>query len=90
IRLLYRDTRFQFSISKRSFLSTFLVGSGFALGWSPCIGPILATILTIAGSRDFGVSECRDGIAGCSGKQFLDGNGAAQLEIWAIDDVFAA
>jgi cytochrome c-type biogenesis protein len=28
------------------------VGSGFALGWSPCIGPILATILTLAGSKD--------------------------------------
>jgi len=52
IRLLYRDTRVQFSIGKRSFLSTFAVGSGFALGWSPCIGPILATILTIAGSRE--------------------------------------
>jgi len=52
IKLLYRDTRMQFSIGKRSFLSTFAVGGGFALGWSPCIGPILATILTIAGSRD--------------------------------------
>jgi cytochrome c-type biogenesis protein len=52
IRLLYRDTRVQFSIGKRSFLSTFAVGGGFALGWSPCIGPILATILTIAGSRE--------------------------------------
>jgi cytochrome c-type biogenesis protein len=28
------------------------VGSGFALGWSPCIGPILATILTVAASRE--------------------------------------
>ena len=52
IRLLYRDTRLQFSMSRRSFLSTFLVGGGFALGWSPCIGPILATILTIAGSSE--------------------------------------
>jgi cytochrome c-type biogenesis protein len=33
-------------------LSSFLVGSGFALGWSPCIGPILATILTVAASRE--------------------------------------
>ncbi len=52
IRALYRDTRFQFKFSRRSFLSTFVVGAGFALGWSPCIGPILATILTIAGSRE--------------------------------------
>jgi cytochrome c-type biogenesis protein len=29
-----------------------LVGAAFALGWSPCIGPILAGILVIAGSKD--------------------------------------
>ncbi|MEE9607225.1 MAG: cytochrome c biogenesis protein CcdA [Myxococcota bacterium] len=52
IKLLYRDTRFQFRLHRRSFLSAFVVGSGFALGWSPCIGPILATILTLAGTRE--------------------------------------
>jgi cytochrome c-type biogenesis protein len=52
IRSLYRDTRFHFKMSERSFLSTFLVGAGFAFGWSPCIGPILSTVLTLAGSRD--------------------------------------
>jgi cytochrome c-type biogenesis protein len=52
IRLLYRDTRFHFKMNRRSFLSSFLVGSGFALGWSPCIGPILATILAVAGHRE--------------------------------------
>jgi cytochrome c-type biogenesis protein len=52
IRLLYRDTRMQFKINERSFLSTFLVGAGFAFGWSPCIGPILSGVLTMAGSRD--------------------------------------
>lgn len=52
IRALYRDTRFQFRLSRYGFLSAFLIGSGFALGWSPCIGPILAMILTLAGSED--------------------------------------
>ncbi|MFP8874656.1 MAG: cytochrome c biogenesis protein CcdA, partial [Myxococcota bacterium] len=52
IRILYRDTRVQLKVNQRSFLSTFLVGSGFALGWSPCIGPILSTVLALAGSRD--------------------------------------
>lgn len=51
IQLLYRDTRWQVSMRERSFLSTFLVGAGFAFGWSPCIGPILGTILTLAGGR---------------------------------------
>lgn len=52
IRALYRDTRMQFQMSEHSFVSSFLIGAGFALGWSPCIGPILATILTLAASED--------------------------------------
>jgi cytochrome c-type biogenesis protein len=52
IRALYRDTRFQFRLGRRSFWSSLVVGAGFAFGWSPCIGPILATILTVAGQRE--------------------------------------
>jgi len=52
IRALYRDTRVHVRIGERSFTSAALVGGGFALGWSPCIGPILATILTVAGARE--------------------------------------
>ena len=52
IRLLYRDTRLQLQTGHRSAISTFLVGAGFALGWSPCIGPILSTVLALAGTRE--------------------------------------
>jgi cytochrome c-type biogenesis protein len=53
IRALYRDTRFQFSgRGRRGTASAALVGAGFALGWSPCIGPILAAILALAGARE--------------------------------------
>jgi cytochrome c-type biogenesis protein len=52
IRALYRDTRFHFQINHHSFVSSMVIGAGFALGWSPCIGPILATILTLAGSEE--------------------------------------
>jgi cytochrome c-type biogenesis protein len=52
IRILYRDTRLELKASDRSFLSTFLVGAGFAFGWSPCIGPILSSVLALAGSRE--------------------------------------
>jgi cytochrome c-type biogenesis protein len=34
------------------FFGTFLVGMAFAAGWSPCIGPLLGSILIIAGSQD--------------------------------------
>lgn len=30
--------------------SSFVIGASFALGWSPCIGPILGTILILAGT----------------------------------------
>src|SRR5262245_44869048 len=52
IPLLYRDTRFHLRTAPRSVLGTFLVGAAFAFGWSPCVGPILGGILTMAGSHD--------------------------------------
>lgn len=45
-----------FSITIPSWLhigtpkSSFLIGGIFALGWSPCIGPILGTLLVLAGT----------------------------------------
>ena len=33
-------------------LGAFAVGTAFALSWTPCVGPMLATILLIAGSHD--------------------------------------
>ena len=33
-------------------IGAFLVGLAFAFGWTPCIGPILAGILVVAGSRE--------------------------------------
>lgn len=33
-------------------LGALFVGIAFAFGWTPCIGPILAGILVVAGSRD--------------------------------------
>ncbi len=44
--------RFNTRFKQRNAINSFLVGAGFALGWSPCIGPPLAMILTIAGSGD--------------------------------------
>ena len=34
------------------FLGAFLVGMAFGAGWSPCIGPLLGSILVIASSRE--------------------------------------
>src|SRR6266545_2820863 len=34
------------------YLGTSLVGVAFAAGWTPCIGPILGTILTLAATAE--------------------------------------
>ncbi len=48
IRSLYRDTRLNFQMQRFGFPAALVVGAAFALGWSPCIGPILASILSLA------------------------------------------
>jgi cytochrome c-type biogenesis protein len=53
LHTLYRDRHFQVgSRRKMSAIGTYLVGAAFAFGWSPCVGPILAGVLGIAGSQE--------------------------------------
>jgi len=52
IPALYRDTRVQLRVNHYGGTASFVVGGAFALGWSPCIGPILATILGLAAVRE--------------------------------------
>ncbi|HBR16364.1 MAG: cytochrome C biogenesis protein [Deltaproteobacteria bacterium RIFCSPLOWO2_12_FULL_43_16] len=51
LRMLQQDKRLHFFREKPAgILGSFLIGVGFAAGWTPCIGPILATILMMAAS----------------------------------------
>jgi cytochrome c-type biogenesis protein len=34
------------------FLGTFFVGMAFGAGWSPCIGPLLGSILVVASNQE--------------------------------------
>ena len=52
ITALYQDKRMHNVQTSRGALGALLLGLVFALGWSPCIGPILATILGIASQQD--------------------------------------
>lgn len=52
IQWLYRDAHVRTEFKPRGFIGTFVVGAAFAFGWSPCIGPILGGILTLAGGRE--------------------------------------
>jgi cytochrome c-type biogenesis protein len=48
IGLLFREARFQTSNKPAGLLGAYLVGLAFAFGWTPCVGPVLATILMVA------------------------------------------
>lgn len=48
IPLLHRERRFDIARVPTGPRGAFFLGSAFAFGWTPCIGPILATILTAA------------------------------------------
>jgi cytochrome c-type biogenesis protein len=43
---LMRDTRFHLQIPGGRTISAYVLGLAFALGWTPCIGPVLGAILT--------------------------------------------
>ncbi len=48
---LMRDKRFRFSKKPVGYMGTVFVGMGFAAGWTPCIGPIFASILLLAANE---------------------------------------
>ncbi len=48
IPLLYKEARFDAGASGASLAGAYVMGLAFAFGWTPCIGPILATVLTLA------------------------------------------
>ena len=50
IGLFYREARFSVDRSVDVW-GAYVMGLAFAFGWTPCIGPILAAILAVAGSE---------------------------------------
>jgi cytochrome c-type biogenesis protein len=51
-RWLNRDVHVRSKVAQPGIWSGFLLGFAFAFGWTPCIGPILATVLAIAAASD--------------------------------------
>jgi len=51
-RWLNRDVRLRTQSTQPGIWSGFLLGFAFAFGWTPCIGPILATVLALAAASD--------------------------------------
>lgn len=46
--ILMRDARFHFQSKPAGYLGSYLVGIAFGAGWTPCVGPILGSILLYA------------------------------------------
>ncbi|WP_104697030.1 MULTISPECIES: cytochrome c biogenesis protein CcdA [unclassified Helicobacter] len=60
LSLLYKTKAFNLSVDKKKIfhhiLSPFLLGISFALGWTPCLGPIFSSIIILSSSeRNFGI-----------------------------------
>ncbi|GAC1545299.1 MAG: cytochrome c biogenesis protein CcdA [Candidatus Velthaea sp.] len=58
VPVLFKDARFHPQRIPSGPLGAFLMGLAFAFGWTPCVGPILAAILTLAAngnSLDYGM-----------------------------------
>ena len=51
VSLLYREKRAEIT-KPIGLFGSYVMGLAFAFGWTPCIGPILAAILAVAGTQE--------------------------------------
>jgi cytochrome c-type biogenesis protein len=51
ISFLYRERRLINNSTSAGSLGPFLAGLAFSLGWTPCVGPVLGSILALAGNQ---------------------------------------
>lgn len=47
-QFLMKDRKFEFKNRPSGFIGTLLIGIAFAAGWTPCMGPIIGTIFSMA------------------------------------------
>jgi len=52
LKFLMADKRMHFTSRPAGYVGSFLIGVAFAAGWTPCVGPILGTILLYASTTD--------------------------------------
>lgn len=49
IPILYREARIEAKTEPTTLIGAYVMGLAFGFGWTPCVGPALASILMIAG-----------------------------------------
>jgi cytochrome c-type biogenesis protein len=52
LNFLKMEHRYQFRSRPAGYLGSFLIGVAFAAGWTPCVGPVLGSILLYASTTD--------------------------------------
>jgi cytochrome c-type biogenesis protein len=52
IKALYTDARLHSLKGSSTPLGAFVIGFAFAFGWTPCLGPVLSSVLTIAAEQN--------------------------------------
>lgn len=52
LNFLKMEHRYQFRNRPAGYLGSFLIGIAFAAGWTPCVGPVLGSILLYASTTD--------------------------------------
>jgi cytochrome c-type biogenesis protein len=52
IAFLYREARFHVEQKPAGLIGAYVIGLAFAFGWTPCVGPVLAAVLMIAGAEE--------------------------------------
>ncbi|MCX5494160.1 cytochrome c biogenesis protein CcdA [Kaistia dalseonensis] len=52
IGFMQREARLRVERQPAGIVGAYVLGLAFAFGWTPCIGPVLAAILAVAGSTD--------------------------------------
>jgi cytochrome c-type biogenesis protein len=52
IPLFYREARYHAETRPAGLVGAYIIGLAFAFGWTPCIGPVLATILFMAAGEE--------------------------------------
>lgn len=50
-QFLMKDKKITFKNRPSGFIGSFLIGMAFSLGWTPCMGPILAIVLSLAATN---------------------------------------
>jgi cytochrome c-type biogenesis protein len=52
LTMLMREARFDMSTRPAGILGAFVIGLAFGFGWTPCVGPVLASILLLSGTSE--------------------------------------